>query len=381
MKTSKPLRLLFCAVDVGGRVELYTKFLNTHYKNLIVPDSFVKFKLPESHYKTRYKYHFQYRNYPAIVQWTISLFFFLYAIFKYDAFYIISGENILTRKLLSVELFLYKLLSKKVIMHFVGADIRNSEYLRWKNEQLLQRVNKTKGQKPPPPLQNNFQKKLCTLAEKYADVIILTSPDLVQFFSEKNKWHYVPVFIDVEKFETELSLASGARDKNVITILHAPSNAPLKGAEYISNILKEIKESNNQIRTIVTTSEDYKSMTVHPPYTITKYALLDLYKQSDIVIDQILIGWYGLQSIEALLAGNKVICLVSEGLRDYLYPDCPIHIITHPSELKNAVQAAIEELRQKKINPDYAKEWVIKYYTIENNSEIRKIFDSILTGN
>ncbi len=379
MKRNKPLRLLFCAVDVGGRIELYTKFLNTHYKNLITADSFVKFKLPEAHYRTTYKYHFQYRKYPALVQWAVSLFFFLYAIFRYDAFYIISGENILTRKLLHIELFLYRWLGKKVIMHFVGADLRNSEYLRWKNEQLLQKESDIGTQKKPPPLQNNFQKKLSALAQKYADALVVTSPDLIQFFPEKNKLYYIPVLIDVEKFDKELLMASGNRDNTVITILHAPSNAPLKGTEYISNILDEIKKSNNKIRTIVTTSDDYKSKTVHPPYTITKYTLYDLYKQSDIVIDQILIGWYGLQSIEALLAGNKVVCLVNEKLTHYLYPGCPIHIITHPPELKDALRTIIEKLEQNKIHPDYAREWVRRYHTIENNSEIKKVFDYLLS--
>jgi len=380
MKKGKPNRLLFCALDIGGRIELYTKFLNNHYNNRIISESFVKFKLPEKHYKTDYKYHFQFKNYYSAVQWVISFCFFIYAIFKYAIFYIISGENILTRKLLWTELFIYKLLGKKIVMHFVGADIRNPEYLIWENVCLSQKKSNFERQNTGPPLQTSFQKKLCALSEKYSDEIIVATPDLIQFFKKKDKVFYIPVFIDADKFISELSAVANniKKENNLVTILHAPSNPPLKGTDYITKIVNELQQLTGNLKVVITTSEEFKSKSAHPPYTITKYKLLELYKESHIVIDQILIGWYGIQSLEALLAGNMVICVVDDKLKNYIYPNCPINIIKQPEELKNVLQTVIENLKQNNTVQNSAKDWVTKYHTIENNKEIQKIFDRLI---
>lgn len=355
--------ILFTAVDIGGRIETYTNYLHSTYGQLIRCESFVKYKVPKDHYKTDYNYYFAFNKQPRIIQWFISLLFFIYALFRYDVIYIISGENILTRKLLKLELWCYKLFRKKVIMHFVGADIRNTAYLKWKDQSFL-KIEGIEPQKQTP-----FQKKLTTLAEKYASKIIVTSPDLIDFFKE-NKVLYIPVFIDIDKFLQELP---SKEKKDHRTVLHAPSNASIKGTKYIEAVFNSLSEKFPNVEFILTTKPQY-SNSVQPPYTVTKYRLYELYNQSDIVIDQLTIGWYGMQTIESLLANNITICLIEKKYMKYIdNQSCPITFIHKVGELKETLNQAIQHSTQPN-----AREWIISTHTIGQNKDFQKVIDWIL---
>lgn len=368
MKKNKHKKILFCSVDIGGRIAHYSQFLNKKYPNKVVVHSFVKFKLPKKHYKTSYTYSYNFYKYPKVIQWVISFYFFIYAIYKYNIFYIISGENILTRKLLPLELWIYKILKKKVIMHFVGADIRNSDYLRWKNQQFTNPNNAIQ----PAPLQSPFQERLCHLAQQYADDIIVTSPDLIDFFTKKVI--YIPVFLQYEKFLQELNAHKTKKQSEKIVILHAPSNPPIKGTEMISKVLYLLEKERDDIKLIITTEKKY-NQSIHPPYTVTKYKLLSYYSQCDILIDQLVIGWYGLQTVEGIAAGKATICKIEEKLKEYVFPDCPIYKFGEVTELKEKINLAIEDVKNKRYIKDQSN-WVKKHHDINNNSQIKKLFDS-----
>lgn len=357
-------KILFCSLDIGGRIELYSSYIKKMYPHVIV-ESFVKFKVKKEHYQTDYNYHFNYQNRRPLVQYLISFFFLLFALSKYSTFYIISGENIMTRRLLHLELFLYKLFGKKLIMHFVGSDIRNPDYLRWKNKQLMG------SQEKAPAMQKPFQKKLCRLAEKYASRIIVSTPDLKAFFEKEVD--YIPVFIDENKFKKELEAAESSNESKKIKILHAPSNPEIKGTDYITSVLEKI-EKEEDVELVITTSERYRE-NIQPPYLVTKYKLMSLYKEADIVIDQALIGWYGMQCVEALIANNIAICYIDPELKPYLQENAPICNFAKPTEMESAIKEAIDRVRTN-TKPEYW-DWIKQNHKIEYNSSINNVFNEL----
>lgn len=372
--TMRRTRILFAAVDIGDRIRTYSAFIRENYGNNAKVRSFVKFKVPGEHYKTSYDYTFQFYKYPKPVQWCISMVFFIYSLLAFDVIYIFSAENILTRKLLRFELKVYQLFGKKVVMHFVGGDVRNSDYLYWKNQALVNATNE-----PEPMLQSKFQEQVCRLAEAYADHIIVCSPDLFKFFRRKDV-RYIPVFLDVNIFTNELNNANDeSKAPGKVTILHAPSNPGVKGTRYIEKVLTEIGLADKNIEVVLTTGKQY-SDSVHPPYTVTRYKLMELLKRSDIVIDQLLIGWYGLQSVEALAAGNVTICQVDESLENYVFPGCPILTFKNAAELKTTILEAIEKVKDDHMDKSSYMKWIEKYHSIENNGEIKSLFDELITG-
>lgn len=360
----KQKRILFGTVDIGWRIESYSNFLSTKFGDKIKIESFVKHKVAASQYKTSYNYHIQYINYPVFLQWLFSIGFFFFALFRYDTFYFFSGETILTRKLRRLEFKIYRLLQKEVIMHFVGSDIRDPNYLYSKSENILKHLEG----KFEAELSASWQKQLVEDSLKYSKQMIVSTPDLLKIVPQAV---YYPVQIDLKKYKKELSETEKKTPffkSEKIKVLHAPSNIRVKGSEIINDVLKEIERETDLIEFIYTKELDRETGSV---YTVSRYELFQLYKEADIVIDQLIIGWYGLQSIEALLAGCEVMCFIEDELKTQLFEGCPIHP-TNAIDLKKDVLTLIHQ----NISSEGTELWVKRHHTIEenNNPLIEAIF-------
>ncbi len=230
--------MLFGAVDIGWRIELYSKWIEQHLRDQITVESFVKHKVSDAQYPTSYTYEVQYSDHVAPVQWTHALLFFVLALWRFQILHFFSGETLLTRKLRRLELRLYRLLGKRVIVHFVGTDIRNPEYVIWKDRHLRGVATKADA----PPLSAAWQRRLVQDAVDFADHILVSTPDLLEIVPSAQ---FVPVVLDVEKFEAEcsaprgeLTLPDAAGD---VTILHAPSNVAMKGTALLEPAAKALE--------------------------------------------------------------------------------------------------------------------------------------------
>jgi len=360
--------MLFCALDIGGRMETYSSYLKKKYP-LHEYKTFSKSQVDKKHYHSHYDYQFNYHRRSRIEQYLISLLFFIYTLYRFDIIYIISGENILTRKLLRFELATYKFFGKKIIMNFVGADIRNPDHTRMESLKLTEDaklIQEVEIQKP-------FQERLCRLAELYADEILVVSPDLIKFFKKTVK--FVPVFIEVEQFQNELKKHGGGDKENsdLPIILHAPSNPMIKGTPYIKKLFDKL-EPKKKFKFILTTEPEYNSQ-IDPPYTVSKYDILKYFSISDLVIDQLTIGWYGMQSIEAILAGAKVICLIDEDLTEYLPSGHTLSVIHEAKDLESKLKTIwFDDLVEE--SKDHS--WVNKFHNIDKNPSIQDIFKTYL---
>ena len=133
-------RILFAAVDTGYRIEHYTKYIETNFSDKLTAESFSKYILPSSQYKTNYTYTCPIDKIHPLFLYTYCSFFFVFSLFRYDIFHFISGETILTRKLRRFELAVYKLFGKRVIMHLVGSDVRSEEFIYWKEKNIKKYV-------------------------------------------------------------------------------------------------------------------------------------------------------------------------------------------------------------------------------------------------
>ena len=358
-------RLLFAAVDIGFRVELYSKFIKEKFDDRMQVESFTKFKLDESHYKTDYTYVCPVDKHGKLYVYVYCLVFFIYSLFRYDVFHFFSGETILTYKLRRFEFRVYKLFGKRIIMHFVGSDVRNPQFLFWKNTNLMSFLN---GERDFPRTLK-WQDELIKDSLEFADEILVSTPDLLAIIPSAT---YFPVLIDLEKFDREVSGFNSLQNENSTCepykILHSPSNARVKGTLFIHQVLKNLKaEYKNDLETIIPGDESLDSKKF---YSVSRYDLFSLLKESDVMIDQLVIGWYGLQSLEALLCGNVVLCYIEDGLEKYLYPECPILNVNAIDLQENLADLLKKRKRLSKYEMKENLEWVKKYHTIENNHKV-----------
>lgn len=354
-----PKKILFAAVDVGFRIELYSKFILKNFSHKLQPESLCIYKVPEQHYKTSYTYEYNFYERNSLYRYIRSIFNFIFCLFRFDIFHFISGETLLTRRLRGFELWIYKLFGKRIIMQFVGSDIRDEDYVLWKKNNMVEFLNG----------QQNFnkskvwQKKLIKHAEKYADYILVSTPDLIELIPRAE---YYPVLLDIDKFTTELdALPLHLKKKTEITILHSPSSFKytLKGSDVIGDVLRKIVSQDKYNIQLILPGEKVKDRITN--YSATRYEMFEHYRKADIVIDQLITGWYGLISVETLAAKKQAVCYVDKHLEHYLYPDCPI-ALADITNLENVLIQNIEKHITGVNNERYLM-WVKKYHTIENN--------------
>lgn len=118
---------------------------------------------------------------------------------------------------------------------------------------------------------------------------------------------YIPLRVDPEAFSPRPPSVNGCSRPLVV---HAPSNPQVKGTRYILEAIEELREEYDFDFKLVTGLEHSQAV--------------ELYSRADVVIDQLLIGSYGVLALEAMLLGKPVIAYLRSDVRG-TYPDsCPV---------------------------------------------------------
>ena len=138
--------------------------------------------------------------------------------------------------------------------------------------------------------------------DNYADGIFAITPDLLRFLPKRAI--YLPKTISSWD---KLTRCPVGKDKK-LRIVHAPTNRVIKGSDYILPVLMQIKAKYQDEVEIILVEN------------MSNEKALSIYAQADLVIDQILIGWYGGLAVEVMKMGKPVMCFIRES--DYeLVPD------------------------------------------------------------
>jgi hypothetical protein len=108
---------------------------------------------------------------------------------------------------------------------------------------------------------------------------------------------WLPVAVDAEAWRTE----SAPLTRDVPVVVHAPSRASLKGTDLIEPVVRELQREGRV---------EYRQAT-----GLDHAAMRSLYREADIVIDQLRLGIYGVAACEAMAAGRVVVSHVGEQSR------------------------------------------------------------------
>jgi hypothetical protein len=166
--------------------------------------------------------------------------------------------------------------------------------------------------------------------DRYADAIFALNPDLLHFLPERAR--FLPYTI---ANWDELRLIPAGREDAPLSIVHAPTNRASKGTSIIVKVLDRIAEKYKDSVEI--------TLIENCPYL----KALEMYSRADIIIDQILIGWYGAVAVEAMKMGKPVISFICEEDLHFIPPqmarDCKDAIINaNPETLSDRLTELIE---------------------------------------
>ncbi|SDU86563.1 hypothetical protein [Jiangella alkaliphila] len=138
----------------------------------------------------------------------------------------------------------------------------------------------------------------------------VSTPDLLDFVPDAI---WMPVVVGVDEFATDNPVLE--RPKPVV--LHAPSNSALKGTSFIDPALQSLHDDG---------LIEYRRASGLP-----HAELVELVKDCDIVVDQAVLGLYGVFAAESMAAGRVTLAHVAPHVRARVPVELPIVEITPPT--------------------------------------------------
>lgn len=132
-----------------------------------------------------------------------------------------------------------------------------------------------------------------------------------------------------------------------LIFLHCPSNRALKGTEHIIRAAEELQDEGYELSLIILERMPHE-------------CVLEAMSRADVVIDQLLIGWYGMVAIEAWALGKPVICYIRPDLPDT--PTCP----ADPSTIKAAMREMLLSPRTRAMCARWGQRYVRRMHDVRN---------------
>jgi glycosyltransferase involved in cell wall biosynthesis len=277
--------------------------------------------------------------------------FGLTAPFRYDVLHFYFGRTFLCwddygppNPLWFADLRLAKRLGRRIFMTLQGCDVR------------ISRRSAAAYAVTPCHLGNCASAPLCraTIDDAresliadvlpYVDRSFVLNPELAQYVPGAQFLPYASV--DVDRFVPAPPSTQGR-----IRIVHAPSDEGIKGSPLIVDAIEQLKGRYPIDLTIVKGVPHAKA--------------LELYRSADLVIDQVLTGWYGGLAVEAMALAKPVACFIrDEDLAVIPYDmrrQLPL-VRVHPQTLAADLEAAIANRESWPAWGEASREFVLRWH-------------------
>jgi len=159
----------------------------------------------------------------------------------------------------------------------------------------------------------------------------------------------------------------GHKTNKRFKILHAPNHRTIKGTDFLIQAVNELKHEGYDINLVLIEKANND---------VVKMAI----KDSDLVVDQLVIGWYAMFAIEAMALGKPVVCYLDSSLEN-LYinvgligrGEIPI-IKANPTNIKEVIKQNIKNKENLKQIGKSSRKFVLKHHSVKY---VGSIFASI----
>jgi hypothetical protein len=267
-------------------------------------------------------------NDPLVVL-IIKKFFALRYIFMFDAVFFNFGSTLfsptiepksssLLRNLVAntiyfvnfilqrLELVILKLRNVPIFIQYQGDDARQGSWCRENQSICIANEVDSSYYSPESDL---LKIKQILLLQKYCSRIYSLNPDLLNVLPERSSFlPYSHINLDDWELKSRNTILQPLR------IGHAPTHRGAKGTQYILNAVENLRNKGFKFDFILIENLDNKSAK-------------EIYQNLDILIDQLLAGWYGGLAVELMAMGKPVIAYIREEDLKFI-----------PIEMKNELQ-------------------------------------------
>lgn len=268
------------------------------------------------------------------------LLFFFWALNHFDVFHFFWGISLFSVwRFHLLDLPILKLFGKKIVVHFRGLDVIDIQHFDFLRDKSRGHIGSR------PPLSRPDQIKRLKKWLKFADVVLVSEPDL---FDAVPSAILSPQVIDVNYWKatrSPLSLTDG-----IIRVVHAPSSRRKKGTDFIEETIQRLKSRGFAVELVLAEN-------------LPHHKIRELYEISDIGVDQVLYGWHGKVSVELMALGKPVVCNIKPEWRVHR-SDLPI-VHADPGNLEFVLEDLIIHEGKRKDLGKKSTEYASRYHDVE----------------
>lgn len=167
--------------------------------------------------------------------------------------------------------------------------------------------------------------------DEYADHIFSITPDLLEFLPERTE--FLPSS-SVDPTSIQYIPKSPSRGET-IRITHAPSHQGVKGSRFVLAAMEKIMASDKNVEFDLIENESHSRT-------------MALCSRSDLLVDQLILGWYGGLAVEAMSMGVPVVANINERYLESIDKNMAIGlpiISANPESIERILRDCIEAIR------------------------------------
>lgn len=287
-------------------------------------------------------------------------YLFFVSIFKFKCLYIyFTGGPLHPTVILSaIEPALYKIAKVRIVVMPYGGDVynlANTGNLLLKNAMGLDYPD------------HRFKRKRIVrnldLWTKHADHIISGCDwvDYTYYWDTLTLGHFA---IDTDALKPAHQNSSRPMSDRPIKILMAPNHPKIKGTEYFVKSIEDLTREGYQIELKILKG-------------VPNNLIIDAIRSSDIIADQLIIGWYAMFALEAMALEKPVLCHIRNDLEEFycntglLEPgELPI-VNCNPADVKEKIRMLVQDKKTLMDIGIRSRKYVEKHHSLE---VIGKIF-------
>ena len=264
---------------------------------------------------------------------------FFRSVGHYDIYFHHTGGTLLSHYLGHLDARINVKLGKKCVPIFHGSELRRPS-LEFKMNPFYEVTYNENDSKVKKTLQ--FWSALSN------DAIVCDASFLDYGLNEYfENVHYIPIAIDLSKYKeaTKVKILSNTKRK----IVHLPTNPQFKGTKYVREAIKGLKSNGVEF--------DYLELT-GISHAQAKNELMN----ADLVIDQMMVGAYGVLAIEAMSLRKPVVAYIKPSNLKHYPIELPIINCT-PDTLKDTLSNWLSADSEKYDKQgDASRHYVEKYH-------------------
>jgi glycosyltransferase involved in cell wall biosynthesis len=285
-RRNKKLKVFQGLINYGSQAWLFAKNLREHNITALSV-SFPDYLKRHCDIELLYGGNFFQKLIRHLWNWIRRFYWF----FKFNTFHFYYGSSLFPRQW---DLPCYRLLGKKVIMHYLGNDVQGFkqtvEKYKWTN------MHGFMGDDDPVEYDRRIASRLA-YESRYADLQIVGGPYLSEFVENSI---VIPLAIDIDEY----NYAEPPYNETLVA-LHAPTHRGFKGTEYILAAVERLISEGYPLKLNLVENSLHSRMK-------------DEHIKADFFIDQLMAGWYGAASLEAMALGRPVICSLRKSYFEHI---------------------------------------------------------------